>query len=148
VPLSRGAASPFHAMSPGPYLPPHHVASSFIQSFGHNRHGPKIGDCGAHLGGAGPPCNTMSPGPTSTSLSSGILMHPAVWPQQTSAKNWAGGRAPLGGRSPSNTMWQGPRPSSIQSAILIHVAVWPQQTSAENWGGTGVPLLRGSWVLM
>ena len=38
-----------------------------------------------HFGGAGSPCNTMSPGPMSTSLSSGI--HPAVWPQQTQAEN-------------------------------------------------------------
>jgi len=31
---------------------------------------------------------TMSPEPTSTSLSSGILIHPAVCPQQTRAENW------------------------------------------------------------
>jgi len=32
-------------------------------------------------GRAGSPSNTMSPGPRPTSVSSGILMHPAVWPQ-------------------------------------------------------------------
>ena len=47
------------------------------------------------FGGAGFPCNTMSPGPTSTSLSSGILIHPAVWPQQTRAENGGGGGVPL-----------------------------------------------------
>ena len=61
-------------------------------------------------GGAGSPSNTMSPGWRSTCLPSGILIHPAVWPQQTWAENW-GCCAPFGGAwSPSNTMWPGPRP--------------------------------------
>ena len=47
---------------------------------GHNRREPKIGAVPL-LGGAGSPSNTMSPGPRPTSVSSGILMHPAVWPQ-------------------------------------------------------------------
>ena len=38
--------------------------------------------------------HTMSPGPRPTSVPSGILIHPAVWPQQTWAKNW-GGAVPL-----------------------------------------------------
>jgi len=49
-------------------------------------------------GELGPACNTMSPGPTSTlCLSSGILIHPAVWPQQTRAENCSGvhGGVPL-----------------------------------------------------
>jgi len=46
------------------------------------------------LGRAGSPQNTKSPGPRSTLIPSGILVHPAVWPQSTSAKNW--GCAPLG----------------------------------------------------
>jgi len=53
-------------------------------------HGPKIGRgllCPL-LRGCGFPCNTMSPGPRPTSLPSGILFHPAVWPQQTWAENW------------------------------------------------------------
>jgi len=33
--------------------------------------------------GAGAASKTMLPGPTSTSLPSGILIHPAVWLQQT-----------------------------------------------------------------
>jgi len=32
-------------------------------------------------GGAGSPSNTMSPGPRPTFVPSGILIHPAVWPQ-------------------------------------------------------------------
>jgi len=46
------------------------------------------------LWGSWVPCNTVSPGPTSTSLSSVIFIHPAVWPQQTRAENW-GGAVPL-----------------------------------------------------
>jgi len=34
-------------------------------------------------GGAGSPYNTMSPGPRPTSVPSGILIHPTVWPQYT-----------------------------------------------------------------
>ena len=33
-----------------------------------------------------------------TSIPSGILVHPAVWPQRTLAENWGGGNAPLGGQ--------------------------------------------------
>jgi len=32
--------------------------------------------------------DTMSPGPRSSLLRSGILIHPAIWPQQTWAENW------------------------------------------------------------
>jgi len=62
-------------------LPPYQMVSSSIKPFGHNRHWPKIGGC-ALWGELGPHV-TMSPGPTSISLSSGILIHPAVWPQQS-----------------------------------------------------------------
>jgi len=40
--------------------------------------------------GAGCPSNTMSPGPRSTSLPSGILIHAAVWPQRIWTENWGG----------------------------------------------------------
>jgi len=47
-------------------------------------------------GGVGSPSNTVSPGPRPTPVPSGMLIHPAVWPQQT----WAEirGCAPSGGR--------------------------------------------------
>jgi len=48
----------------------------------------------------------MSSGPRPTSVPSSILIHPAVWPQQTWAENWR--CAPFGGAgSPYNTMWPG-----------------------------------------
>ena len=49
---------------------------------GHNRHGPKrAGLLCPFRGGAGSPSNTMWPGPRSTSVPSGVFIHPAVWPQ-------------------------------------------------------------------
>ena len=60
--------------------------------------------------------------------SSGIMMHPAVWPQYKFAENWGGGSAPFlerGAGSPSNTKSPGLRPTSMPSAILIHSAIWP-----------------------
>jgi len=90
-------------------------------------------------------------------MPSGILIHPAVWPQymgekvgyavrppfwgewvsselQTGAENL--GAPPLleqGAGSPSNTTWPGLRPTYLSSGILFHPAVWPQQTWAKNW---------------
>ena len=42
-------------------------------------------------GGAGSPSNTMWPWLRPTSVPSALLIHPAVWPQQTWAENWGGG---------------------------------------------------------
>ena len=95
------------------------------------------------LGGAATPSNTTSPGPRPTSMPSGILVYPAVWPQLTLAENW--GLCPFnagGARSPPNTMSTGPRSTSVPSGILIHLGVWPQQTRAENWG-TAPPFFSG-----
>jgi len=67
-------------------------------------------------GGAGSPSNpnTMSLGPRPTSLPSGILIHPAIWPQQISAEN--GGLCPFGGRGagfPTSTLWPAPRSTCV-----------------------------------
>jgi len=48
-------------------------------------------------GRAGSPSNTKSPGPRPTSIPSGILIHPATWPQQMWDENW-GELCPFGGR--------------------------------------------------
>jgi len=74
--------------------PPCQVPSWSIQPFGHNRHGPKTGGSAPFWGGgAGSPSNTISLGPRPTSLPSGILIHPAIWPKQI----WAeiGGLCPF-----------------------------------------------------
>jgi len=41
------------------------------------------GCCAPFCGGAGSPSNTMWLGPRPTSMPSGILIHPTVWPQYT-----------------------------------------------------------------
>jgi len=67
------------------------------------------------------PHNTMRSGPRPTFVPSGILIHPAVWPQQMWAKNLGFRPFFLGGgeaESPSNTMSLGPRPTSLPSGIL------------------------------
>ena len=70
-------------------IPPYQMASWYIQPFGHNRHGPKIGGSAPFLGrGARSPYSTKSPGPRPTSIPSGILIHPTIWPQQIWAENW------------------------------------------------------------
>ena len=38
-------------------------------------------------GTTGSPSSTMRPGPRPTSMPSGILIHPAVWPRQTWSEN-------------------------------------------------------------
>jgi len=84
-------------------------------------------------GGAGSPSNTMWPGPRSTSVPNYILIHTAVWPQQTWAKNWGLCRfLGAGAKSPSNAMSPGQRPTSIPSGILIHPPVWPQYTNVTS----------------
>jgi len=88
----------------------------------------------------------MWPKPRPTSVPSGILIHTAIWPQQTWTKNWGAVSLFWGGGgagSPSNTMSHGLRPTSVPSSILIHPAVWPQRTWAKNWG---LCLFWGSWV--
>ena len=49
---------------------------------GHNRHGSKRGGgCCAPFAGAGTSSNTMWPGRRSTSVPSGVIIHPDVWSQ-------------------------------------------------------------------
>jgi len=62
----------------------------------------------------------------------GILIHPAIWPQQIWAENWG---VPLwgeGGGLPSNTMWPGPRPTCMASFILIYPTVWLEYTNVTD----------------
>jgi len=86
--------------------------------------GRKLGGSPPFIGGAASLSDTMLPGSRSTSIPSGMLMHPAVWPQWKWAEN-LGGSAPLLGEagSPSSTMWPKSRPTSVPSAILIYPAV-------------------------
>jgi len=65
---------------------------------GHNRHGPKRGGGAAVPLSriAGTPSNAMRREPRSTSVPSGVFIHPAVWPQRTLAENWEVACAALG----------------------------------------------------
>ena len=68
------------------------------RTYGHKRYGPKKeGLCPLLGGGAGSPSNTTWSGPRPTSVPSGILIHPAIWPQQTWAENWGRVCAPFSG---------------------------------------------------
>jgi len=156
--LGRGLCPvpPYLERGAGPYLAqcgldrgpsPCKVPSWSIQPFGHNRHRPKIGGSVPFsvpfLGrGSWVPSNTMSLGPRPISLPCGILIRPAIWPQQIWAENW--GALPLWGmrswvlNSPSNTMWPGMRPTCMPSFILIHPTIWPQYTNiTDRTGQTG-----------
>jgi len=69
-PISRGAGT----CGLGRGLLPYQVASSSIQAFGRNRHGPKLGEeCAFFMGRAGFLLNTKSPRPRPTSIFGGML---------------------------------------------------------------------------
>jgi len=60
--------------------------------------GRKLGAMPLLVRGAGSQSSTVWPGPRPTSVPSGILIHPAIWPQQVWAENWKlGGCAPWRG---------------------------------------------------
>ena len=114
------------------------------------------GGCCASFGGCWVPISyTMWPAPRSTSVSSVILIHPAVWPQYMGRK-WGAALPPFLGRgagSQSNIMSPGPRRTSVPSGILIHPLVWPQHTWAKiggcapfGGGGMGHHLTQCGWV--
>ena len=122
VPLFRGAGSPSNNVA---------WAEAYLRNKWYLIHpavwaqdmGRKLGALSHFWGGrAGSPSNTMLLGSRPTFLSSGILIHRAVWPQQTGSKNW-GLCAPflvwrkLG---PHLSQCGRPRPTSIPSFILIH----------------------------
>ena len=84
MPLSRGELGPrLTQCGLEQVLLQYQVVSSSIQPFGHNRHGPKTGGCAPAMSS-----NTTAPWPRFTSVPSGIMIHPAAWPKQTSAENW------------------------------------------------------------
>jgi len=78
--------------------------------------GRKLGACPFSLGGSWVPSNTMSPGPRSASIPSGILIHQPFGHNRHGPK--IGGCCALfRGRagSSSNTVWPGPRPTPVWS---------------------------------
>jgi len=89
-----GAGSPSSTMSPRLRPAPYQVTKWYLDAYSRLA----TIDMGGKFGRVPlfwSPANTKSPGPRSTSIPSGILVYPAVWPQRTWAANW-GGCAPLG----------------------------------------------------
>ena len=86
----------------------------------------------------------MWPGPRPTSVPSGILTHPSVWPQQTWDEKmgaavflfWGG----EGAGYPSDTISPELRPTSVPSGI--HPTVWPQYTNITDRQDNG-PIAKG-----
>ena len=88
-------------------------------------------DMGRKLRGCAPgsPCNTTWPGLRPTFVSSGILIHPAGWPQQAWANRW-------GREAVSLFRWLELGPHLTQCGLgeaylhtkwhMIHPAAWPQ----------------------
>jgi len=82
-----GAATPSKTLSPEVYLGTkwHLDPSSGLATTAMSH---KLGGAVSFfLGGAGYPSNTKSTGQRPTSIPSGILVHPYVWPQRTLARN-------------------------------------------------------------
>ena len=102
APFGEGG-SPSNTIRPGPRSSKWHLDPS--SRLATTDMGRKFGGCAPlWRGAAGSPSNTMSPRPRPTSVPSGILIHPAVWPQQTLAEHW--GLCPFRGGGdgfPSNT---------------------------------------------
>ena len=130
-----GCCAPFAELGPrltqcvlGQGLLLYQVASSSIQPFGHNRHGPKTEGAVPLLGGSRVP-----------------IEHKVAWAEAYLHTTWhlnasshlaaiekvgkLGGSAPFLGRgagSLSNTKSPGLRPTSMPSTSFKHPAVWPQ----------------------
>ena len=132
--FGEGAGSPSNTKSLGPN--PSSIIKWYFDPCSHLAAIDMGRKLGAPLPFWGSPSNTKSPGLRPTSIQSGILMHPAVWPQQIWAEN-CGDCAPLGrgAGSPSNTMWPGPRPTCVRSFILIRPTVRPQYTNVADRKG-------------
>jgi len=74
-----------------------------------------------------------------TSIPSGILVHPTIWPQRTLAENW--GLCPFtggGAGTPSNTMSSRPRPNGciwIKMPLGMEVGLGPGDVVLDvDWG--------------
>ena len=90
-----GDSAPFWGEELGPHLaqcgldrgpPACQVPPKSIQPFGHNRRAKNsVGLCPFFWGRAR---THQTPGPSPTSIPSGVLVHPAVCPQRTLAENW------------------------------------------------------------
>ena len=105
------------------------TSSSDGRPFGHNRHGPTIGElCPLFWEKeAGSPSNTIAW--AEVYCRTKWHLNPSSSLSTTDIGRKMEGLSPFlggGAGSPSNTMSPGLRPTSVPSGILIHPAVWPQ----------------------
>jgi len=130
VPLLGGKRGPHVTQCGlGQGLPSYQVASSSIQPFSHNRHGPKFGrlcPLGVELG---PHLTQCCPGRGLPSYKVAFRSMQPFGHNNHGLK--FGGCAPFfgeGAGSPSSIMWRGLRPTSIPSGILIHAPFGHKKT--------------------
>jgi len=130
VPLSRELGPRLVQCGLNRGLLPYQAASSSIQPFANNRHGPKIGwsGCALFQGVAGFTSNTMSRRLREAYLRTKWHLDPCSRLATIDVGQKLGGLRPFLSRAgfPSNTKSPGLRPTSIPSGILMHPAVWPQ----------------------
>ena len=120
----------------------HKVAEAYIRTRWHRDPSSRLTkiNMGRKLGGSAPflgtevgfPSNTKSPWLRTTSIPSGIFIHPAIWPQQIWAENWGLCRFWGGEMGPHLTQWPGPRPTCMPSFVLIRPTIWPQCTNVTD----------------
>jgi len=120
---------------PGRGLPLYLVASSSIQLFCHNRHGPKIGgSCSLFFWGGG----KLGPHLTQSRLGQDLPPCQVALNQSnrlaTTDMGWNLRCVPLlvWAGSPFNTQWPGPRRTCMPSFILVRPTVWPQYTNVTD----------------
>jgi len=77
------------------------------------------------------------------SIPSGILIHPAIWPQQIWAENWGCPFRGRGARYPSNTMWPWPTPTCMPSFILIHPTFGQSTPTSQRDRQDNGPIAQG-----
>ena len=80
-----------------------------------------MGCCGGSWVTTGSPSNTMWPGPRPTSLPSGILLHPTVWPQYTNVTDRQADKTDRGDRQRSPKNLEGYSISSEMTLFEGHI---------------------------
>ena len=137
-PFRCRAGSPSNTMWPGRGLLPYQAASSSIQPFGHNRHGPKTGSCAPFRGELRSHLTQrrlgrclylrtkwhFDPFSRLATIDMGLKFS-----GEELCTFFLGGTGCL-----SNTKSPGPRPTCMPSFILIHPTVWPQYLNVKSQG--------------
>jgi len=108
-------------------LPPYQVAYWFIQPFGHNGYGPKIGDLCPYWG-------ELVPHLTQCGFRAKWHLDPSSRLTTTDMGQELryGSAFCVGTGFSYKLMWPGARPTSIPSGVLIRRTIWPQYTNVTD----------------